>query len=139
MQNQPKQFKKTLIKLFSLGILSTTFAIAPFAFAEKPVAANNAENIDVTQQQVTKDELAAIYVLSEVCPKLTKQDDQFRLGYSNLLKDYMPNDKTPEASLKKLMKQSSYAQALKQAELDAKNAGDKGNTEVCEDVKNYQS
>lgn len=136
MQNK---FQNKLVKLLSLGILSTSFAMSPFAFAEKQKPADTSENIEVTQQQVTKDELAAIFVLSEICPKLTKKDDQFNSGYSQLLKEYMPTDKTPETSLKSLMKQSSYSPALKQARLDAKNAGDKENTAVCEDVKNYQS
>ena len=136
MQNP---LKNKIVKLCALAIFSTSFAISPFASAEKQNAASTAENIDVTQQQVTKDELAAIYVLSEICPKLIKQDDQFRLGYSRLLKEYMPTEKAAEASLKTLMKQSSYAPALKQARLDAKTAGDQQNIAVCADVKNYPS
>ena len=121
----------------SVGLISASFAFVPTAFAEKTKATDIKENIDVTQQSVTKDELAAIYVLSEVCPALVKQDDQFNAGYSKLLKDYLPNEKTPETALKSLVKQSSFKDALKQARHDAKTAGDKGNKQVCEDVKDY--
>lgn len=127
------------VKSLALGILSTSFAITPLAFAEKQKPTASSENIDVTQQQVTKDELAAIYVLSEICPKLTQQDEQFKLGYARLLKEYMPAEKAAESTLNTLMKQSSYAPALQQARLDAKTAGDKQNREVCEDVKKFQS
>lgn len=126
-----------LMGFLSVGLLSASFAFIPTAFAEKTKATDIKENIDVTQQSVTKDELAAIYVLSEVCPSLIKQDEKFNAGYSKLLKDYLPNEKSPENSLKNLVKQSSFNDALKQARLDAKTAGDKGNRQVCEDVKDY--
>lgn len=131
-----------LMKLLSLGLVTASFVCAPAAFAKKAEQKVEhkevpQENIDVTQQTVSKDELAAIYVLSEICPSLIKQDDKYDAGYKRLLKEYMPNEKKPESSLKSLVKQSSFKQALTQARLDAKAAGDKGNTAVCEDVKNY--
>lgn len=132
MQNQWLGF-------LSAGLISASLAFAPTAFAEKTNSTDIKENIEVTQQSVTKDELAAIYVLSEVCPSLVKQDDQFKTGYNKLLKDYLPQEKTPDTALKSLVKQSSFKDALKQARADAKTAGDKGNLKVCEDVKDYQS
>ncbi len=50
-------------------------------------AANKDENIEVTPlQQVTQQELAAIYVLSEVCPSLVSDQSQFENGYNTLAK-----------------------------------------------------
>ncbi len=131
--------KKQGLGFLSAGLISASLIFAPNAFAEKTNSTNIKENIEVTQQSVTKDELAAIYVLSEVCPSLVKQDDQFKKGYNNLLKDYLPQEKTPDTALKSLVKQSSFKDALKQARADAKTAGDKGNLKVCSDVKDYQS
>lgn len=131
--------KKQCLVFLSAGLVSASLAFTPTAFAEKANNNDIKENIEVTQQSVTKDELAAIYVLSEVCPPLVKQDDQFKKGYNNLLKDYLPQEKTPDVALKKLVKESSFKGALKQARADAKTAGDKGNLKVCSDVKDYQS
>ncbi len=53
------------------------------------------ENIEVTPlQQVTQQELAAIYVLSEVCPSLVKEQDQFHQGYTKLAKNICLKKKT---------------------------------------------
>lgn len=135
MQNKAQN---KILKLCSLALLSSTLAFVPTAFAKKAEQKEvPQENIDVTNQQVTKDELAAIYVLSEVCPSLIKQDKKFDAGYTRLLKDYMPKEKNPESTLNALVKQTSFKQALDQARQDAKTAGDKGNSEVCEDVKDY--
>lgn len=131
--------QNTGFNLLSVSLVMATLAFAPTAFAQPAAKADLKENIEVTQQSVTKDELAAIYVLSEVCPALVKQDDQFKKGYNNLLKDYLPQEKTPNTALQSLVKQSSFSEALKQARADAQSAGDKGNQKVCEDVKDYQS
>lgn len=125
-----------LKKALSLGLVSAAVALSPMAFAEKKAEAQT-ENIDVTQKSITKDELAAIYVLSETCPKLITKDDKFDAGFNRLLKDYLPQEKQPATALNALMKQSAYQSALKQAQADFKKAGDKVNTQVCNDVKDY--
>lgn len=125
-----------LVKLVSLSILSASLAFTSTAFAEKKTEAS-AENIDVTQKNITKDELAAIYVLSEICPKLIQTDDKFDAGYDRLLKDYLPDEKSPLSFIKKTVQQTSYKDALAQAYADVKSSGDKVNTQVCNDVKDY--
>jgi hypothetical protein len=128
-----------LVKTLSFAVLSTSLAFSATAFAEKKNATKSAENIDVTQQQVTKEELSTIFVLSEICPSLVKTDDAYKKGYDNLLKDYLPNEKNPQNALKSLVKQADFKSPLAQARQDAKKASKKENTEICEDVKNYQS
>ena len=129
-----------LSKTLSLVLLSSSLVVSSWGFAAKEKASKNSgENIEVTQQQVTKEELAAIHVLSEICPSLIKVDDAFKTGYSNLLKDYLPNEKDPQAALKSVVKQKDFKAILEQARKDAKQAGKKENTEICEDVKKYQS
>lgn len=130
--------QKKLMSVISAGIFFTSLSVMPTAFA-KENKTDIKENIEVTQQTVTKDELAAIYVLSEVCPSLVPQDDKFNAGYNSLLKDYLPNEKNPDSALKNIVKQNAFKPALEQARLDAKTAGDQGNQKVCNDIKDYQS
>ncbi|NHB57754.1 MCR_0457 family protein [Acinetobacter shaoyimingii] len=129
------QLSKTLAFL----TLTSSMMLSTWGFAKDNTEKDKAENIDVTQQQVTKEELAAIYVLSEICPKLIKVDDEFKTGYTHLLKDYLPNEKSPQTTLNSLAKQKDFKAALKQARDDAKHATEKENQQICEDVKKYQS
>ena len=125
-----------IVKFFSFGLLSASLAFSATAFAEKKTEPS-AENIDVTQTTITKDELAAIYVLSEICPSLIQTDAKFDAGYARLLKDYLPQEKSPITAIKTTVQQPSFKDALTQARADVKSAGDKVNTQVCNDVKDY--
>ena len=110
---------------FTLGVMSAH-------------AAN--EKIEVTPTPaVTTQELAAIYVLSEVCPKLVSDGDQpkFEAGYAKLAKEYMPSEKNPVNALQQLSKQKSFKEALKEAQSDAKKAGDKKNGAICQELTAY--
>lgn len=103
-------------------------------------AAIDSENIDVTpEQHITPEELAAIYVLSEICPALTGENSHFQQGYATLVKDYMPNEKDPVSALKQLSQAQSFEKVLKEAQQDAKDAGDAENKEICQDVMAYGS
>ena len=128
-----------LLKSLSVFALISTASALSIANAAKSDEVS--ENIEVTQQAVTPQELAAIHVLGEVCPKLIDKNDEqaFDDGYTRLVKDYMPNESHPETALKKLSKQKSFQSILKEARSDAEKAGDKQNLEVCEDIKAYQS
>ncbi|OTG83576.1 MCR_0457 family protein [Acinetobacter sp. ANC 4648] len=129
----------TTSKLCALGIVAASFTLLPHAYAAEQKTEEHAENIEVTQQQVTSEELAAIFVLSEICPALVEKNKAFDQGYANLLKEYLPQEKNPATSITKLSKQASFQKALKEARDDAKNAGDTENTEVCKDVLNYNA
>ncbi len=128
----------TFSKLCAFGLLASSMVFTSHTFAAAKETSHD-ENIEVTQTQVTKEELAAIYVLSEVCPSLIKEDKKFDQGYARLLKDYLPGENNPATAIKTLSKQSSFKAALKEARQDAKKAGDKGNLGVCQDVSNYHS
>lgn len=129
----------TSLKQAALAITLSSLITLPSAYAATAQSEEHAENIEVTQQQVTTEELAAIFVLSEICPALIKKDQAFDQGYSNLLKEYLPQEKNPAASMSNLSKQASFQKALKEARSDAKKAGDTENTEVCKDVLNYNA
>jgi len=120
------------LKMLTLSLVSASGLFMTHAFAAS-------DKIEVTQQQVSKEELAAIYVLSDICPSLIKTDAAFNKGFDHLLKDYMPNDKDPKATLKSLTKQKDFQRALKEAKSDAKKAGDAENTAICNDISHYQS
>ena len=101
-------------------------------------AANKDENIEVTPlQQVTQQELAAIYVLSEVCPSLFSDQSQFENGYNTLAKEYLPQQKNPTEYLKSLSKEKKFKPILAEAQADAKKAGKAKNQEICKELSTY--
>ena len=131
---------------FQVILMKHTFiqslcALSLSAFAFTAMSAHAAdEKIEVTPTPaVTNQELAAIYVLSEVCPKLVDDKDQnkFNAGYAKLAKEYMPKEKNAVTALEHLSKQKSFKEALKEAKSDAKKAGDKKNGEICKELTAY--
>lgn len=101
-------------------------------------AANKDENIEVTPlQKVTQQELAAIYVLSEVCPSLVSDQSQFENGYNTLAKEYLPQQKNPTEYLKSLSKEKKFKPILAEAQADAKKAGKAKNQEICKELSTY--
>ena len=73
--------KLSMFKSLSLGLLTTALMTLSVTHA----ATQQDENIEVTPtQKITQQELAAIYVLSEDCPSLDKENDQFKKGYAKL-------------------------------------------------------
>ena len=101
-------------------------------------AANKDENIEVTPlQQVTQQELAAIYVLSEVCPSLVSDQSQFENVYNTLAKEYLPQQKNPTEYLKSLSKEKKFKPILAEAQADAKKAGKAKNQEICKELSTY--
>lgn len=127
------QIKKSL----TIALLASSGLVMSAAFAADANKEQN-DNIEVTQQNITPEELAAIYVLSEICPKLIDKDQNFSNGYQNLLKDYMPNQQNAANTLKQMTQQAKFQPILTQARQDAKKAGDQANRDICMDVVNYQ-
>ena len=98
------------------------------------------DNIEVTPiQDVTSQELAAIYVLSDICPALVSDQKKFDQGYKKLAHDYLSKEKDPVAALNALAKQSSFKSVLDEAKSDAKAASKAENKAICEDVLNYNN
>ena len=100
-----------------------------------------AENVDVTpsDNQVTQQELAALYVLSDICPSVidAKAQDKFEQGFGKLLKENMPQVKDPAQTLKALAQDPKFAPILQEAQADAKKAGDAKNQEICRELTTY--
>ncbi len=112
--------KKSIALRISSALLVVSSALLPVVHAAD--AKDMSENIEVTPQEgITQEELAAIRVLHEICPKLVAQDKAaFESGYSRLVKDYMPNESNPDEALEKLSKQKNFQKFLKEARADAK-------------------
>ena len=128
--------KSSMFKSLSLGLLTTAIMSLSVTHAAK----QQDENIEVTPiQKVTQQELAAIYVLSEVCPSLVKDDAQFSRGYSKLAQEYLPQEKDAVSTLSKLSKEKKFKSILAEARTDAKKAGDSKNKEICQELTTYNN
>jgi hypothetical protein len=125
--------KKIFLHAMSICAVSTLTTLSTSAFAAD-------ENINVTPtQQVTKQELAAIYVLSEICPSMVKDQAQFNQGYGKLVTEYMPGQKNAVESLNQMAKQKDFRDILAEAQADAKNAGKQKNQVICDELTTYQN
>ena len=128
--------KLSTFKSLSLGLLTTALMTLSVTHA----ATQQDENIEVTPtQKITQQELAAIYVLSEVCPSLVKENDQFKKGYAKLAQEYLPQEQDPVNALQKLSKQKNFKSILAEAKSDAKKAGDVKNKEICQELTTYSN
>lgn len=128
-----------LSNLLTVALFSASTLFLSTAYAATDSSEKQDDNIEVTQQSVTQEELAAIYVLSEVCPKLIDKGQDFAKGYALLAKDFLPETKNPVAALKSMSLQAKFEPALLEAREDAKKAGDQANLAICQNVINYQS
>ena len=125
--------KHPLIKSLSLSVVAVMTLWGGSVYAAN-------ENIEVTPtQEITKHELAAIYVLSEICPSMVKDKDQakFNQGYNQLVTEYLPGQKNPVEHLNKMAKQSDFRSILTEAQSDAKKAGKKKNQAICNELVAY--
>ena len=86
---------------------------------------------------VTQEEVAAVEVLGEICPKIIGKNSNFNSGYSRLLKDLLPNIENPTLAVAILKDDAEYQTKLTEARVDANRATVKENREVCLDIVNY--
>lgn len=130
--------KKNVFKTLGLSLLIASSALTPVAYAAN--AKQESENIEVTpmSQTTTQEELAAIYVLSEICPSLIDEDKKFTQGYDRLVKEYLPKESKAVDVLNKRAKAKDFQKFLVEARKDAKAASDEKNRQICEDVRNYK-
>ncbi|KGT46310.1 hypothetical protein GW12_26340 [Acinetobacter sp. HR7] len=94
-------------------------------------------NVEVTPEKVTHQELAAIYVLSEICPAMVQDQDKFNAGYQQLVKEYLPEQKNPVQALNQLSKERKFQPILKEAQQDAQKAGAQKNQAICTELTTY--
>jgi len=131
--------KKHIFAQLSLSLLiMSSLATSPVFAADKKTVADKIEVTPISED-VTKEELAAIYVLSEICPSLIGKDLKFNKAYEQLVKAYLSNEDDAVDVLKKRANSKDFKAALKEARNDAKAASDDDNRQICDDVRNYYS
>lgn len=129
--------KNITTKLAQVLLIATTSFVYSPVFAE---SSREAENIEVTPTQgTTQEELAAIHVLSEICPNLIGKSDEFNEGYARLVHAYLPDQDDALNYLNKRSQEKNFKKFLNEARNDAKAATDEQNTQICKDVMSYQS
>ena len=129
-----KKIVKTALCLSSAMLITATWANSNTQTETKA-------NIEVNlAQNVTDQELAAIYVLSEICPTLlqTEETEKFQSGYQRFSQEYLENQDAV-AYLKHISQQSNFQPALTEAKADAQTAGQGKNSEICRELVSYSS
>ncbi len=118
-----------ILLLALTGLVRTSYAAEATPAAETKVEIK--ANLPTTME-----EIAAVDVLSEICPKLLqgKSTAAFQTGYQHLLASLLPGVSAPAAAVKTLHDDKEYLKILDEARSDASKAGVKDNKEVCLDV-----
>lgn len=118
------------LKLFkTLTTLSLITAIALPAFA------NESENVEVSPDSgTTREEIAAIHVLGEICPQIIGQNKNFDAGYGRILNDLLPGISDPVAAVKAYSQEPEFEGLIKQAREDAARASAEDNRQICLEV-----
>ena len=93
------------------------------------------ENVEVSPDSgTTREEIAAIHVLSEICPQIIGKNKNFDAGYNRVLKDLLPGISDPVAAVKAYSQESDFQPLIKQAREEAARASSEDNRQVCLDV-----
>lgn len=127
--NDLKRFGLTVSLVCCASLTSIAYAV-PKADADNRVEFKS--SLPVTQEEV-----AAVDVLGEICPKIIGKNSNFNAGYKRLLSDLLPNVENPALAIASLKDDSEYQTKLTEARADANRATVKENREVCLDIVNY--
>ena len=116
----------TLLKKITTLALATMITLPAFA-AE--------ENVEVSPEAgTTREEIAAMHVLSEICPQIIGNNKNFNDRYVRVLKDLLPGISDPVAAVKAYSQDPEFQPAIAQAREDAARATAENNRQVCLDV-----
>lgn len=126
--------------LLNPRIISTILLSAVCSIGVAQAAKNSADSKVEFKNNlpVTQEEIAAVNVLSEICPKILGKNPNFDAGYRRLLADLLPDFQDPVTALKALQDDQEYQQKLVDARNDAKKASVEDNREICLDVVQYK-
>ena len=126
---------KSIAHKFMIGLLCGSSLGISLAYAETP--AEKSENIDVSpdHNSTTPQELAAIYVLSELCSSYGfDKEPGFKEGYATLVQENMPDEKDPVNALAQRAQQKDFQAYIREAQSDAKKAGEQQNKDICNEI-----
>lgn len=127
-----KSVKNVLMVTLSTTLL-TLSSFSVFAEADKSKSAEKAENnIEITPAiQTTKEEVAVVHVLSEICPDIIGKNENFNKGYERMLTDLLPGISDPVLAVEALSEEGDYQEVLSQARQNASKHSREDNREVC--------
>lgn len=127
--------------LFNTRIMATLLVSAVCSIGVAQAAKDAADSKVEFQNNlpITQEEIAAVNVLSEICPKILGKNPNFDAGYRRLLTDLLPDLQDPVTAIRALQDDQEYQQKMAQAREDAKKASVEDNREICLDVVQYQS
>lgn len=126
-----KNFSKVIMAMGVFGVSLTAMA------EDTP---KDAYSIDISQLSTTKEEVAVLQVLSEICPPmLNKQQQQgFVNAYQQELQNLMPSIREPRLAVQYLSSQQDYKQILSDTRQWTLSYPKEQNKEVCLELANSE-
>lgn len=125
-------------KMFAVAIITASGALMTTAFAASNKTTDQEENIDVSQERASLEEIATVYNLSKLCPSLVKDKAQFEKAYAIELKKVLPNEAQPKSYVQNLAKQADFQKKLKEVKASTAQFSTKENTEMCQELADYR-
>ena len=94
--------------------------------------------IDMSDLSTTKEEVAVLQVLSEICPPMLNKSQQtgFNTAYNVELKKLMPTISDPPLAVQYLSSQQDYKQILNETRQWTPSYSKAENLELCKDLAN---
>lgn len=126
-----KSVKNVLMVTLSTTLL-TFSSFSAFAESDKKSADKAENNIEITPAiQTTKEEVAVVHVLSEICPDIIGKNENFNKGYERMLTDLLPGISDPVLAVEALSEEGDYQEVLAEARQNASKHSREDNREVC--------
>ncbi len=126
------------IKTLGLAASLICFGSITTMASAAPVKANADNRVEFKSSlPITQEEIAAVDVLGEICPKIIGKNANFDKGFNRLLTDLLPNIDQPVLALKALKDDAEYQNILTEARSDANRATVQENRDVCLEIVNY--
>ena len=99
---------------------------------------NDTIAIDMSDLSTTKEEVAVLQVLSEICPPMLNKSQQtgFNTAYNVELKKLMPTISDPRLAVQYLSSQQDYKQILNETRQWTLSYPKAENLELCKDLAN---
>lgn len=137
-KNKPSTQKMTGYGLLMLAVANFTMPTLAVAADIKATPDSQAIMIDMSQVSTTKNEIAVLQVLSEICPPMLnkKQQQGFATAYNVELQRLMPTISNPKQAIQYLSTQADYKQILAETRQWTLQYPTAENKEICTDLAN---
>ena len=126
------------LKILTLSLISASTLLITPAFAASNKTQSHEQNIDISQEKASLEEIATVYNLSKLCPSLVKDKATFEKAYNVELKKVLPDQSNPKTYMQSLVKQKDFQQKLKDVQKASSKFSKKENTEMCQEVADYR-